>query len=57
MTDQSLPNVVLVTDADYEQNVRCVVMPCCGFTFDASHVDDGLEPAQYTCPLCVPVPR
>lgn len=38
--------------ADYEEGVRCVVMPCCGFTYDAIHVttDD-----DYVCPLCAPV--
>lgn len=39
-------------EADYEEGVRCVVMPCCGFTYDAIHVttDD-----DYVCPLCAPV--
>jgi hypothetical protein len=43
---------VLEADADYEDCVRCVVMPCCGFTFSAGHTDDRVLPAQYTCPLC-----
>jgi hypothetical protein len=41
--------------ADYEHDVTCVVMPCCGFTFDAKHTDDVPGPPKYTCPLCEPV--
>jgi hypothetical protein len=35
-----------------EHGVTCVVAPCCGFTFDASHTDvlDG----GYSCPCCPP---
>ena len=50
----SRPATVLAADADYEDAVRCVVMPCCGFTFDAIHTDHGREPEQYTCPCCAP---
>lgn len=46
------PAVVLASEADYEDGVRCVVMPCCGFTFDAGHADDRIEPARYSCPIC-----
>ena len=43
---------VAVTDAEFENGVRCVTMPCCAFTFDADHTDqDG---KTYTCPLCSP---
>lgn len=48
----SLPAIVTAASAEYEEGVRCVVMPCCGFTFDACHTDDGIVPARYTCPLC-----
>jgi len=51
MSDQAR---VEATEADYEDGVRCVVMPCCGFTFDAGHTDDRVEPPRYTCPLCRP---
>ncbi len=33
-----------------EESVRCVVAPCCAFTFDASHVD--VRGGGYSCPLC-----
>jgi hypothetical protein len=45
---------LLANKAEYEPCVRCVVMPCCGFTFDADHSDDGSDPPTYTCPLCHP---
>jgi len=48
------PAMILASMADYEENVRCVVMPCCGFTFDAVHTDDHVTPERYTCPLCCP---
>jgi hypothetical protein len=38
----------------FEEGVRCVVMPCCGFTFDADHSDDKVEPPRWTCPVCEP---
>lgn len=44
--------IVRASEADYEDGVRCVVMPCCGFAFDACHEDDGSDPPTYTCPLC-----
>lgn len=38
-------------NATYIEGVRCVAMPCCGFTYDAVHTDGrGL----YSCPLCEP---
>lgn len=43
---------VLESDADYEEGVRCVVMRCCGFTFDANHFDDVPGEARYSCPSC-----
>lgn len=43
--------VIRHDEAEYEDGVRCVVMPCCAFTFDASHTDDGSDPPTYTCPL------
>ncbi len=33
-----------------ENGVRCVVAPCCGFTFDADHTD--VDGDRYSCPLC-----
>lgn len=48
---------VLASEAEYEDNVHCIVMPCCGFTFDSSYVDDKVEPPQYTCPNCTIKPR
>lgn len=48
----SLPAVVDAAEADYIEGVRCVAMPCCGFTFDAGHTDDGVEPPRYSCPIC-----
>ena len=36
---------------EYEDGVRCVVMPCCAFTMDACHTD-GDDPNTYTCPQC-----
>lgn len=36
-------------NADYEEGVRCVVMPCCGFTYDAIHTNGR---GIYSCPLC-----
>ena len=39
-------------DADFEQDVVSVVMPCCGFVFDAEHTDDKSDPPTYTCPAC-----
>jgi hypothetical protein len=50
----SLPAVISAAEADYEDGVRCVVMPCCGFTFDAGHTDDRVNPPRYTCPQCRP---
>lgn len=41
----------------FERGVRCVVMPCCGFTFDAEHTDGDKVPLTWTCPLCVPSPE
>lgn len=38
-------------DWQIEEGVRCVVAPCCGFTFDASHVDD-VPGGGYSCPSC-----
>jgi hypothetical protein len=45
-------HVIPASEADYEDGVRCVVMPCCAFTMDASHTDHGIDPPQYTCPCC-----
>lgn len=45
---------VLASEAQYHDNQRCVEMPCCGFLFEVGHIDDNIEPAQYTCPLCPP---
>jgi len=45
-------STVLASEADYEDGVRCVVMPCCAFTFDACHTDDKSDPPTYTCPQC-----
>jgi hypothetical protein len=37
-------------EVTFADDVRCVVMPCCGFTFDADHTDrDG---DTWTCPIC-----
>lgn len=47
-----LQSRVLHDEATFEEGVRCVVMPCCGFTFDANHFDDVPGEASYTCPLC-----
>ena len=44
--------VVLAAEADYVEGVHCVVMPCCGFTFDACHTDDRSDPPTYSCPNC-----
>lgn len=43
---------ILATDATIVENVRCVVMPCCAFVFDAAHTDDKSDPPTYTCPNC-----
>jgi hypothetical protein len=37
---------------DFEDGVRCVVMHCCGFTFDAVHTD---EDGGYSCPACAEI--
>lgn len=42
---------ILAKDATYKDSVRCVIMPCCGFAFDARHTD-GRGKEVYTCPLC-----
>ena len=46
--------MVLADEATYEDGVRCVVMPCCGFTFDEAHLDWKTSPDQYTSPCCRP---
>lgn len=33
-----------------EEGVRCVVAPCCAFTFDAHHTDAST--GLYSCPCC-----
>lgn len=43
-------------ELQYHDGVRCVEMPCCGFTFDADHTDNGSDSPTYTCPLCHPDP-
>src|SRR3972149_3477935 len=52
MTDlEEPPNWrVRVEDADFEEGVRVVVMPCCGFSFDAIHTD--LDGETYSCSSC-----
>jgi hypothetical protein len=45
-------SVIRRDEAEYEDGVRCVVMPCCAFTFDAGHTDDVSGGETYTCPLC-----
>jgi len=52
MTDlEEPPNWrVRVEDADFEEGIRVVVMPCCGFSFDAIHAD--LDGETYSCPSC-----
>lgn len=35
----------------FHENVRCVEMPCCGFTFDADHQDTDSD--TWSCPCCV----
>ena len=42
------------SDWAVEDGVRCVVAPCCAFTFDARHTDGASE--EYSCPLCEPGP-
>jgi len=52
MTDfEEPPNWrVRIEDADFQEGVRVVVMPCCGFSFDAIHAD--LDGETYSCPSC-----
>ena len=38
----------------FVENVRCWACPDCGFTFDATHVDD--KTGLYSCPDCQPAP-
>ena len=38
--------------ADFAENVRVVVMACCGFAYDAIHTDGNGK--TYSCPLCAP---
>lgn len=41
--------------ATYKEGVKVVIMPCCGFSFDAVHTDDVEPEGYYTCPLCSPI--
>ena len=47
ITQEQMDATTRVNDAGL---VRCVEMPCCGFTMGASHVNDG--DGNYTCPQC-----
>jgi hypothetical protein len=41
-------------EVTFHEGVRCVEMPCCGFTFDADHADEGGDWLVWTCPNCQP---
>lgn len=48
----AIPWRVSLDEAEFEENVRCVVMPCCCFAFSAEHLDTSGD--TYTCPCCAP---
>ena len=48
MTDHPSPEDWII-----EEGVRCVVAPCCAFTFDAGHTD--IPGGGYSCPACAEI--
>jgi hypothetical protein len=52
MTPLSPDEVRRQEDWLVEEGVRCVVAPCCAFTFDAGHTDTDVDSGTYSCPCC-----